>query len=42
MKERIQAFKAERMGTKRKEFVETVQTEATGDSTGEAMDTSQG
>jgi hypothetical protein len=42
MKERIQAFKAERMGGKRKEFVETVQTEVTGGSTGEAMDTSQG
>lgn len=42
MKERIQAFKAERMGGKRKEFVETVQTEVKGDSSGEAMDTSQG
>jgi len=42
MKEKIQAFKAEKMGGKRKEFVETVQTETTGDSTGEAMDTSQG
>ena len=54
MKERIQKFKAERLGAKRKDFVETVKTEEakgddvglveTGDVTGapDAMDTTEG
>jgi hypothetical protein len=41
MKEKIQAFKAEKMG-KRQEFVETVEKEVKGDSMGEAMDTTMG
>jgi hypothetical protein len=41
MKEKIQAFKAEKMGAKRKEFVQTVQSEGKGDA-GETMDTSLG
>lgn len=42
MKEKIEAFKAEKMGGKRKEFVETIQVESKGDSTGEMMDTTAG
>ena len=42
MKEKIEAFKAEKMGNKRKEFVATVHVESKGDSTGEVMDTAAG
>lgn len=42
MKDKIEAFKAERMGGKRKEFVETVRVEGGGDSAGEKMDTNEG
>jgi hypothetical protein len=42
MKEKIEAFKAERMTRQRKEFVETVRVEGGGDSTGEKMDTTEG
>jgi hypothetical protein len=42
MKEKIEAFKAERMTGKRKEFVETVRVEGGGESMGEKMDMSEG
>lgn len=41
IKEKIEKFKEEKIGSRRKDFVETVKTETAGNADGEAMDTSQ-
>ena len=41
VKEKIEKFKDERIGSRRKDFVETVKTETAGNADGESMDTSQ-